>query len=306
MVPMRKHNNFNYLAPDSLELVTTYLKSREDISILAGGTDLIPLIKYGVKKPALLLNLGNIQFLKNIEIREDGIFIGSMITLNELGRNQTINHHFPFVGYSARCVGSPQIRNMGTIGGNILQDRRCIYFNQTEYWRKNIAPCFKVKGGICHQVPSSKMCHAIYYSDLAPIMLAFDTKVELYDGNGVKVVPLKDIIHKHINDSLDRCILTRFFIPYPAPDSWGKFIKYSVRAAIDFSIVNVAVRYSSSTIDRKKRASSKDLCGSHLPRANRTGGNRRISGCQFNEAFHTQRRNQETGTERVKHQTLTD
>ena len=103
-----------------------------------------------------------------------------MVTLKEMATHPLIQRHTsPLLSRGARRVASPQIRNLATIGGNLLQETRCLYFNQSEYWRKNISPCLKLGGEVCHQVSKSNTCRALYYSDTAPVLLAFDAQAEI-------------------------------------------------------------------------------------------------------------------------------
>ena len=211
---------------------------------LAGGTDLIPLIKYGLKKPSCLLDLKKILSLKSITLRKDGLFIGSLVTLSEIAGHPMINKTLPALCRSARSVASPQIRNLATLGGNLLQERRCLYFNQSEYWRKGVSPCLRLGGEVCHQVPRSKRCRALYYSDTAPVLLAYDAQAEIHDQDGFKVVPLRDLIHRPIVDGSEKFLLTGIVIPHPPEGTWGRFIKSGLRAAIDFATINLAIRFS--------------------------------------------------------------
>jgi 4-hydroxybenzoyl-CoA reductase subunit beta len=237
-------NPFSYLTPKSLDSAVREFMSRENACLLAGGTDLLPLLKYGIRNPSCLLDLGRVQELRDLALKEDGLFIGSMVSLSEVTANPIIQQHFPVLAASARCVASPQIRNQGTIGGNLLQERRCHYFNQSESWRKGIAPCFQLEGNVCHQVPGSEVCRALYYSDLAPALLAFDASAEVYNREGAKTVLLRDLIHSHVTGKREKLLLKGIRIPVSPTATWGKFSKQSVRSAIDFALVNVALRYS--------------------------------------------------------------
>ena len=155
-----------------------------------------------------------------------------------------IHRYLPALAESARRVASPQIRNLATIGGNLLQERRCLYFNQSEFWRKSIPPCLKLGGEVCHQVPKSKRCRALYYSDTAPVLLAYDAQAEIHDRDGFKVVPLRDMIHRPIADGNEKFLLTGIVIPHLPEGTWGRFIKSGLRAAIDFAMINMAIRFS--------------------------------------------------------------
>ena len=237
-------NHFSYLSPESLEAAMAEVSRREGLALLAGGTALNPLLKCGARKPSCLLNLGRIQELKRLILGENGLYIGSMVTLAEVIENPIVRRHFPVLSESARWVASPQIRNQGTVGGNLLQEKRCHYFNQTESWRENISPCFQLGGGVCHQIPSSKVCPAIYYSDLAPVLLAFDAAAEILEDKGSRTISLQALIHNHVAGVKGKFILKGISIPHFPPGTWGKFLKASVRSAIDFALADVAIRYS--------------------------------------------------------------
>jgi len=238
-------NRFNYSAPGTVREALTLLGREENAIFLAGGTDLVPLMKYGLKKPSSLISLDGVPELGQIEKRPGELFIGSMSTLGTLISDPLVNVHFPVLSDAARHVASPQIRTMGTIGGNILQDRRCIYYNQTRDWRQSIDPCFKTGGRVCHQVPGADVCRAIYHSDLAPALLALDALVEFHDQNKLMRQSLEDFLHAHIScnggvQSIQK-LITGFVLPYQPNDTRCRFVKHSSRSAIDFPIINGAV-----------------------------------------------------------------
>jgi CO/xanthine dehydrogenase FAD-binding subunit len=234
---------FTYETPDSIESAFQDRMRRDKALFLAGGSDLIPLMKYGVKNPSCLVDLKRISPLQSITLRPEGLFIGSMVTLTGLTRHPVIRQAFPSLIECASRVASPQIRNQATLGGNLLQEKRCLYFNQSEFWRKNIAPCIKLGGEVCHQAPRAKTCRALYYSDTAPVLLSLDAKAERYDGGGFKTVPLPDLLYEH-NAGRNPFLLTGVLLPLPPEGTWCKFLKWSVRGAVDFATVNLAIRYS--------------------------------------------------------------
>jgi 4-hydroxybenzoyl-CoA reductase subunit beta len=242
---MKIINQFEYIAPGSLEQAVTLFLKRDDSVFLAGGTDYIPLMKYGVKKPGLIIGINEIPYLKKIEKRDQGLFIGAMNTLASLSEDKHILENFPAISKASKFVASPQIRNVGTIGGNILQDRRCIYLNQSGDWRKSIAPCFKTGGEVCHQVLRSKTCRAIYHSDLAPVLTVMGAIVECYDKKGFYQKPLKEVVHEHVEKNgrmgKGEYFITGFMIPFLPKDACIKVVKQSVRASVDFPLFNAAL-----------------------------------------------------------------
>jgi len=233
-----------YVAPESINAAADIFNSEEDAAYLAGGTDLIPLVKYGLNRAACMIDLEKIDALKKISETAEGVFIGSMSTLSDLIKNSLINKRLSPVAYAARCVASPQIRNMGTAGGNVLQGKRCFYFNQSDYWKESVSPCYKRDGDVCYQILKAKTCQAIYYSDLAPILLAYNAEAQIYDGKTYKVLPLEDIIYTHTRDREKKFLLTGFIVPSSDNNTIGKFLKYSVRGSIDFALSNVGICFS--------------------------------------------------------------
>ena len=236
----------SYEAPDTIEAAFHTFNHEENAVYFAGGTDLVPLLNRGLKQASCLIDLDQIASLKKIEQMEEGVFIGSMATLSEVKIHSVICQHFTPLSNAAGSAASPQIRNMGTIGGNVLQERRCLYFNQSTYWRENVAPCHKVGGDVCHQIPNSDTCRAIYYSDLAPILLAYNTRAQIYNGKSYEEMALEDYIRAHIHDNFSSEILTGFVIPVPADGSMGTFLKYSDRGSIDFASSNVGIVFTDS------------------------------------------------------------
>lgn len=237
-------NCFEYVVPETLEAAARDFWAGENTALIAGGTDLIPLLKSRARKPARLLSLQRVRELRELAVRGDGLFLGSTVPLAEVIESALVKQHIPALIESARNVASPQIRNQGTVGGNLLQERRCHYFNQTETWRANIPACFALGGTVCHQIPASKACRAIYYSDLAPVLVAFDAAAEILEERGPKTLPLHELIHAQATGENGKFIIKGVFIPRPAPGTWGKFLKAGVRSAIDFALADVAVRHS--------------------------------------------------------------
>jgi len=238
---------FSYERPHSLAQALNLLQSREQAVLLAGGTDLVPLLKLGLKRPHLVIALDRIEYLSRIEEREEGLFIGAMTRLRVIAESKQVQAHCCSLADSARRVASPQIRTVGTIGGNLCQDRRCIFFNQSPFWRQSLAPCFKTGGRICHQKPSSSICRAIYYSDLAPVLMSLGARVELFGKAGLVELPAAEFIHDHVtrNGGIQpgKALISGFIIPRPTRDAWLAFAKHSVRSAIDFPMVNGAICY---------------------------------------------------------------
>jgi CO/xanthine dehydrogenase FAD-binding subunit len=252
----RVANRAAYVAPESIDTAADIFKSEENAVYLAGGTDLVPQFKYGLNRTDCLIDLQKIDELKQITETEAGILIGSMSTLADVTQSDLIERKLSPVARAAFSVASPQIRNMATIGGNILQQRRCLYLNQSEYWRESVPPCFKRGGSLCYQVPRAKICRAVYYSDLATVLLAYDAGVRVYDGKNRQILPLESVIRSHTRDEKIRYLITGFVIPAANVGAIGKFLKYRTRGAIDFALSNVGICFSPGNgADREPRGS---------------------------------------------------
>ena len=150
--------------------------------------------------------------------------------------------------WPSSLTASPQIRNIATVGGNIMQDRRCIYFNQPHLWRSGLACCFKTGGSICHQIPNSPVCRAIYYSDVATALIAYEAEVEYIEDGETHRTDLKSLIERHSVANGLAChehlpiLVTRFFVPAAEEGERSGFYKYAMRTTIDFPIINFALR----------------------------------------------------------------
>ena len=216
---------------------------------LGGATDFMPLLKNQVRDDENLVLVGKIPELLGIAEKEDGFHIGAAQTLTDIAQNETIKKYYPALAQAAGQTASPQIRNIATLGGNILQDRRCIYFNQSELWRSNLTGCFKTGGDVCQQIPNSPVCRAIYYSDTATALIAYDAEVVYYEKGEEKREPVQTLIERHCEANGLACrhrlpvLIREFILPKPAEGEKSGFYKYSIRASIDFPLVNFALRF---------------------------------------------------------------
>lgn len=235
-------SDYAYHCPSSTADALALLQ--ESGTLIAGGSDVMPQLKTAVLSPKALIDLNHISELKVLEEREDGIHIGSMVTLAHLAKSALILSKVPAISEAARNVASPQIRNRGTIGGNILQARRCIYYNQTKEWRQGIPSCFKTGGDRCIQIANSSVCRAIYYSDMAPALLAYGAEAVVVTEQGEEKRGCQSVIDAHTGDSKERYILKEFIIPQAEyADVRSGFCKHSLRGSIDFPIINFAYSY---------------------------------------------------------------
>lgn len=243
-----------YYKPQNLEDALSCLSSESPV-ILAGGTDLMPLIKNDLKPSENYLDITHIPNLRAVKKTTEGWFLGAAVTLSGLSCNSALCTSYPALGMALRVTASPQIRNMGTIGGNILQDRRCIYFNQSSYWRSSLPKCFKTGGNLCHQIPNSPVCRALYYSDLAPALMLYHAQALFYKNGEKHKLPVEAFIQNHTaqNGTTERSdiLLEGFLLPFPKKGYRSVFEKISIRGSVDFPTVNFAGAYCPETRDAR-------------------------------------------------------
>ncbi|HET9918707.1 MAG TPA: FAD binding domain-containing protein [Ktedonobacteraceae bacterium] len=236
---------FRYLAPRSLDEAAQMLAQEDDQAMLvAGGTDLYPNMKRGQFTPPVLIGLRNIPSLKHISgSPEQGMRIGSGVTLTTIAGHPVVQEYYSALATAAGSVSTPQLRNAGTLGGNLLLDTRCNYYNQTEFWRNSIGYCMKRDGDICLVAPGSPRCWAISSADTAPVLVSLGASVRLISVRGERVVPVRDLFRddgmQPYNREPDE-ILSEIILP-PAQGWRSVYLKLRRRGSFDFPILGVAV-----------------------------------------------------------------
>ena len=212
--------------------------------LVAGGTDLYPNMKRRQFTPAVLIGLRGIKALKGISgSPEQGFRIGSGVTLTMLAGHPALNQCYPALAQAAGSVSTPQLRNMGTIGGNLFLDTRCNYYNQTEFWRHSIGYCMKRDGDICLVAPGSPRCWAISSADTAPVLVSLGARARLVSVRGERVVDVRELfrddgMHPYTKEADE--ILSEIILP--PSDGWRSvYLKLRRRGSFDFPILGVAV-----------------------------------------------------------------
>ncbi|MBC2713405.1 MAG: FAD binding domain-containing protein [Desulfosarcina sp.] len=234
---------FEYKRPESLEefhhLLSDY---KGDAVILAGGTDVMPRIKMGLKKLNLILDIKALEGLRYIKDKGQNMRIGALTTISEIKKNKLIKDKYPSLHEAAKLTASENLQQRGTIGGNILQDTRCLYYNKPEVWRKSFRPCFKVGGDICNAARGGKKCFAVYCGDLAPALISLGASVRILSKKGEKQMPLKEIFTGDGKSpfSLSSHELVKDII-IPPDKMRGGYEKLRMRKAIDYPVVNIAL-----------------------------------------------------------------
>jgi 4-hydroxybenzoyl-CoA reductase subunit beta len=235
---------FNYFQPRSLKEASKILADLgSDAMLVAGGTDVYPKMKRGQFTPRHLVSLRNLRELKGIRQSKDGLWIGAGESLTTVSNHRLITKHFPALAHAAESVSTPQLRNMGTIGGNVLVDTRCNYYDQTFFWRQAVGFCMKKDGDICLVAPGSAKCLAIASSDTAPVLVSLAAEAILQNSQGDRRVKLEDLYR---DDGIDYAakgkdeVLKGLLIPRDSLSRRNAYLKLRRRGSFDFPILGVA------------------------------------------------------------------
>jgi 4-hydroxybenzoyl-CoA reductase subunit beta len=182
---------FEFLHPQSVEEMLKARAAHPDARLLGGGTDLMVNIRRGIVAPLVLIDMTGVAELRAIKANAHALEIGASVTLSELASHPHVIEHYPVVAQAAHTIAGPTHRNMGTVGGNLCLDTRCIYYNQSEWWRSANAHCLKTTGTTCHVAPKSRgVCFATFSGDLAPALLTLCAEVDIAGPAGRRTVPL--------------------------------------------------------------------------------------------------------------------
>jgi 4-hydroxybenzoyl-CoA reductase subunit beta len=236
---------FRYLAPHSLTEATHMLMQEGASAMLvAGGTDLFPNMKRRQFTPQVLIGLRGVKALKNISgSPEQGFRLGAGVTLTTIAEHPAIQQYYSALATAAGSVSTPQLRNSGTIGGNLLLDTRCNYYNQSEFWRHSIGYCMKKDGDICLVAPGSPRCWAISSADTAPVLVSLGASVRLVSVWGERVIPVRELFRDDGMYPYTRAedeILSEIILP-PAAGWQSVYLKLRRRGSFDFPILGVAL-----------------------------------------------------------------
>src|SRR5262249_38348256 len=152
--------------------------SHADGRLIGGGTDLVVNIRRGIEAPPVLIDVNGVGELKRLNADAQALEIGAAVTLAELAQHPQVARHYRVVAQAAHSIAGPTHRNMGTVGGNLCLDTRCIFYNQSAWWRSANHHCLKTTGEVCHVAPKSRgVCFATFSGDLAPALLVLGAEV---------------------------------------------------------------------------------------------------------------------------------
>jgi 4-hydroxybenzoyl-CoA reductase subunit beta len=254
---------FQYLEPgnkeEALSILSTY---REAVKIMAGGTDLINRIKLRLIEPAFVMNIGKLRELDGINIGDTETVIGANTRLSEMACAPPVNKRLRAVAEAAFQVASPAIAKVATAGGNILQNSRCMDYNQSGMVLTGLERCHKRGGNVCLAVKGSKRCFSVYQGDMAPALIAFNARcilekkdstrtvflVELFTGDGAAPLAIEA-------DEM----LTKIIIPNPEGVYSSAYRKLRLRGSVDFPLASAAAIVS--VTDDKKMTTCRVVIG---------------------------------------------
>ncbi|MBI3934625.1 MAG: FAD binding domain-containing protein [Acidobacteria bacterium] len=235
---------FTYLQPKSVgEAVRMMADAGPEAMFVAGGTDLYPNMKRRQQTPKVVIGLAQLSGLRRFKGNpKDGMVLGAGLTLTEVCENRRVQKAHPAIAKAAELISTPLLRNMGTIGGNLLLDTRCNYYDQNYEWRKAIHFCMKKDGEICWVAPSSPRCWAVQSSDCAPVMVAIGAKVKLVSRQGERMIAAGELYNddgiNHLHKRSDE-LLTEIHLP-PTNDWRATYWKLRRRGSFDFPVLGVA------------------------------------------------------------------
>ncbi|OPY76902.1 MAG: 4-hydroxybenzoyl-CoA reductase subunit beta [Syntrophorhabdus sp. PtaU1.Bin058] len=222
--------------------IALYRKYKGKARYCAGGTDLIPLLKQRLSAPAAVIDLKGIDELKTITRRKGVLIIGANVTLFDLKNDPIVREHFPALFQSLDATSCETLQMRGTIGGNILQDTRCIQYNKSLEWRTSRGFCFKMGGKACNVVLNAQACFSNYCSDNAPALITLSAKVRLKGLKGERTVDLEKIFSGNGKAPFTvepGEVLTAILIPLKKTE--GVYEKLRVRDSMDYPLVDAAV-----------------------------------------------------------------
>ncbi|MCK6504533.1 FAD binding domain-containing protein [Myxococcota bacterium] len=234
---------FSVEAPDRLEPVLA-MAGQHGVRLLAGGTDLLPSMKHRLFTPATVVRLSGVPELAGIRATADGgLRIGAMATLKQVRQDARVRQGWPALAQACATIATSTIQAMGTLGGNVMLDTRCLFYNQPAGWRESIGGCLKAQGTVCHVAPKGKGCYATQSSDTVPALILYGAELELHSRRGVRLAPLADVfgtdgrqwLTLHPDEVLAAVVL-------PPPGAMVVHRKVRARGAIDYGLLLVAVQ----------------------------------------------------------------
>ena len=260
MAPFQLHH------PASAEEAVALAAEHAGAVFLAGGTDLVVNLRKRLAEPEHVIGLGGVAALRGVTAGGDTLEIGALTTMGELASHPDVLAHAPALAQAAAVVAGPTVRGMATLGGNLLLDTRCKFYNQSLFWRRANDCCLKKDGSLCHVAPKGDFCWAAFSADTPPALLLLDAELELMGPEGARRVPLAEFYGADGRWSIGDApgglgpgeLLVRVRARLPGPGWAGAYEKLRVRGSIDYPLVGVAL------MAKWARQGSRELAGLRL------------------------------------------
>ncbi len=244
-------NPFEYVIPEKVEDVPGLLgrKRGRKAVIMAGGIDLLGEMKDNLTAPERLVNLKALPELRFLKHSNDEVRIGAMTTLTEIVNDKKIRERYTALAEAAESVGSPQIRNAGTLGGNLCQRPRCLYYRSEEYecMKKGGWQCFAYEGNNKYNaIIAGGPSYIVHPSDVAPALIALGARIKIHGPRGERGMPISEF-YVHPEERLDHEtilrpneVLTEVIIPRPGPGVRSTYLKFKEKGTMDWALSAVA------------------------------------------------------------------
>ena len=236
---------FEYHRPGSVaEAVALFAEYSPGAMYIGGGTDLVPNMKHRLFEPEHLVSLNRVREMRGFTVRNGSLRIGASESLAVVAAHPRVRQHFPALAKAAGQIAGPQLRNSGTIGGNLCLDTRCIYYNQTQFWRGALGYCLKKDGDLCHVTGVGRKCVAAHTADTPPVLATLGAIVELAGAGGKREIPIDDLF---VTDGTwnSRRTADEIVVAVHVPDRSARlrqgYAKLRQRNSIDFPLLTVAV-----------------------------------------------------------------
>jgi 4-hydroxybenzoyl-CoA reductase subunit beta len=235
--------DFRYHRPATLEEAVKLKVSLAAARFVAGGTDLVVNLRRGLGEPSDLIDVTAIADLASIRRDGEALWIGAAVTLADLARHADILAGYPALVEAALAVAGASHRAAATLGGNLCQDTRCIFYNQSEWWRENNGWCLKYRGDKCHVVVKSDRCYATYHGDVAPVLMVLDAEAVLVGPDKARRIKVADLYNEsgeaHLTLATGEVLAA---VVLPPPGQWrAGYAKARIRDGMDFPLAGVAV-----------------------------------------------------------------
>ncbi|HXZ00002.1 MAG TPA: 4-hydroxybenzoyl-CoA reductase subunit beta [Stellaceae bacterium] len=244
---------FELLRPLTLAEAMSARAARPAARLLGGGTDLVVNIRRGIEAPGTLIDLTGVSELRALKADAEALEVGASVTLAELADDAGVRAHYPVLAEAAASIAGPTHREMGTVGGNLCLDTRCIYYNQSDWWRAANDHCLKTTGEMCHVAPKSRgVCFATFSGDLAPALLVLGAEIELAGPEGARRLPLGELYIGHARHDGSTGDGKRYLSLRPGemvtrvrmravPGLRSAYDKIRIRRSIEYPVAGVAV-----------------------------------------------------------------